>query len=171
MLLWHLGAGAALVYVTLGRRRIDYRAVLLGSVAPDLVDGVLGLFFFTGGSGRWVGHTLVAVVAVAIVVLLFTRGSARLALFGVAVGWLTHLVADGMWRAPETFYWPGFGTGFARLPREPYSWDLLTEPLSHVWTWAGEIAGVAILAWFWVAFRLGDEGRWRLFVKDGALRA
>ncbi|MQA99938.1 MAG: hypothetical protein GEU78_06550 [Actinobacteria bacterium] len=171
MLLWHLGVGAALVYVSLGRRRIDYRAVLLGAVLPDLVDGLVGLVWFEGGAGRWIAHSLLAVVAVAVVILVLTRGAARLALFGIAVGWLTHLVADGMWQAPETFLWPGFGSAFAEVPREPYSWALLRDPSSHLWTWAGELAGLAILAWFWVAFRLGHEDRAKLFAKDGALRA
>jgi hypothetical protein len=171
MLLWHLGVAAALVYVSLGRRRIDYRAVLLGAVLPDLGDGFLGLVWFEGRAGRWIAHSLLAVVVVAVAILLSTRGAARLALFGVAVGWLTHLVADGMWQAPETFFWPGFGTGFSDLPREPYSWDVLRHPLSHPWTWGGELAGLGILAWFWVAFRLGREDRAKLFLKDGALRA
>jgi len=171
MLLWHVGLGAAFVYVTLGRRRIDYRAVLAGAVVPDLLDGLLGLWFFEGPAGRWIAHTLLAVVVVAVAIILFTRGGVRLALFGVPVGWLTHLVADGMWLAPETFYWPGFGEGFSPAPPEPYSWDLLAAPFDHAWTWAGELAGLAILVWFWVAFRLGHDGRWRRFLEDGALRA
>jgi hypothetical protein len=170
MLLWHLGVAAALVYVTLGRQRIDYRAILLGAVVPDLVDGFLGLFLFEGPSGRWIAHTLMAPVVVAIVIVAAARGTTRLALFGVPVGWLTHLVADAMWRAPETFMWPLFGTDFARAPAEPYSWDLLTDPLAHGWTWAGELAGLVLLAWFWVAFGLGHDGRARLFVRDGYLR-
>jgi hypothetical protein len=170
MLLWHLGVGAALVYVSLGRRRIDYRAVLLGAILPDVVDGFLGLVWFEGRAGRWIAHSLLAVVIVAVTILLFTRGTARLALFGVAVGWLTHLVADGMWQAPETFFWPGFGTAFSEAPSEPYSWDLLRDPLAHPWTWAAELAGLALLWWFWVAFRLGHEDRAKLFARDGALR-
>lgn len=170
MLLWHLGMGAALVYVTLGRRRIDYRAVLLGAILPDLVDGLAGLFGFEGSAGRGIAHSLVAVVVVAVAIVGLSRGTTRLALFGVAVGWLTHLVLDGMWQAPETFFWPGFGSGFSKAPREPYSWDLLGDPLSHALTWGGELVGAAILAWFWVAFRLGSDGRAKLFAKDGALR-
>ena len=98
------------------------------------------------------------------------RGERRLGLFGIAVGWLLHLVADGMWQAPETFLWPAFGTEFAAAPPEPYSWDLLTDPLGHLATWAGELAGLAVLAWFWVAFELGRDRRWRAFLADGYLR-
>lgn len=171
MILWHLGVGCALVYVTLGRRRVDYRFVLAGAIAPDALDGAFSLAgLYEGPSGRGMAHSLLAVVAVAVAVILLLRGDRRLAVFGLAVGWLTHLVADGMWQAPETFLWPGFGTGFAPAPTEPYSWDLLTDPLAHGWTWAGEVLGAALLAWFWVAFRMGEESRFRRFLSDGYLR-
>ena len=170
MILWHMGVAALIVYVTLGRRRIDYRYVLLGAVLPDAVDAALGTFWFEGPSGRWIAHSLVAVVALAVVIIVALRAERRVAVFGLAVGWLLHLVADGMWSAPETFYWPAFGTDFAAVPAEPYSWDVFTSPLDHLWTWGGEVAGVLILAWFWVAFRLGEERRFRTFLRDGYLR-
>lgn len=171
MILWHLGVAAVVTYVTLGRRRIDYRFILLGAVLPDLIDPILGVFFFDGTAGRWLAHSLLAFLAVTLFILSVFRGERRLAVFGLAVGWLLHLVADGMWAAPETFFWPLFGSSFAMSPAEPYSWDLLTAPADHVWTWAGELAGVAALAWFWVAFELGSRDRWRMFLKDGHLRA
>ena len=171
MILWHMGVAALLTYVTLGRRRIDYRWVLLGAIAPDLVDGALGLFLFEGPAGRWVAHALLAPTVVAILVVVLLRGRRRLAVFGLAVGWLLHLVADGMWRAPLTFLWPAFGTRFSMAPREPYTWDLLVHPLDHLGTWAGEAAGAALLALFVVAFRLWEPDRLARFVRDGHLRA
>jgi hypothetical protein len=170
VILFHLGFAATLVYVTLGRRRIDYRFVLLGAVAPDFVDGALGAVVFDGPPGRWAAHSLLAVMVVAIVVIGGTRGDRRLAVFGIAVGWLTHLVADGMWNAPETFFWPAFGTGFSTTPAEPYSWDLFAHPLDHALTWLGELVGAALLLWFWAAFRLTDNDRLKTFARDGYLR-
>ncbi|MEA2453676.1 MAG: hypothetical protein QOG04_2386, partial [Actinomycetota bacterium] len=41
MIFWHMGAAAVIVYVTLGRSRIDYRWILIGAVTPDVIDGVL----------------------------------------------------------------------------------------------------------------------------------
>ncbi|HZA41818.1 MAG TPA: metal-dependent hydrolase [Actinomycetota bacterium] len=170
MVLWHMGVAALIVYVTLGRRRIDYRYVLIGAVVPDVLDGLFGIFWFDGPAGRWISHSLLAVLVVAVVVILGFRGERRLAVFGIAVGWLLHLVGDGMWAAPETFFWPAFGTEFSGAPAEPYSWDLLKSPLDHLWTWGGEVAGVAVLAWFWIAFRLGEERRFWTFMSDGYLR-
>ena len=170
MLFWHLGVAALIVYVSLGRRRIDYRMILIGAVLPDLVDALLGLFFFEGGAGRWIAHSVFTAIAVTVVIILAFRGDRRQSLFGIGVGWLLHLVADGMWAAPETFLWPAFGSEFATAPREPYSWDLFLDPLVHLSTWGGELVGLAILAWFWVAFRLGENGRFKLFLSDGYLR-
>jgi hypothetical protein len=165
-----MGVAALITYVTLGRRRIDYRYILVGAVLPDVIDGVLGLFLFDGPAGRWIAHSVVAVIAVAVAIILGLRGEWRLAVFGIAVGWLLHLVADGMWEAPFTFFWPAFGLEFSDTPAEPYSIDLLTHPLDHLSTWGAELAGLAVLAWFWIAFRLGEEGRFRLWLRDGYLR-
>jgi inner membrane protein len=170
LLLWHLGTAALITYVTLGRRRVDYRFVLLGAVLPDVVDGLLGLWLFAGPQGRWVAHSLLAVTVVTAVVLVTGRGERRVARFGIAVGWLLHLVCDGMWRAPATFLWPAFGAAFSTTPREPYSWDVLTHPLEHLGTWGGEVVGVTLLAWFYVAFELGRGSRLRGFARDGYLR-
>lgn len=171
MIFWHMGAAAVIVYVTLGRSRIDYRWILAGAVLPDLVDGLLSLTVYTEGSGRGVAHSILAVVVVAVGVLVLTRGTTRLSMFGLAVGWLLHLVADGMWQAPETFLWPAFGTGFSDSPVEPYSWDLLAHPLDHLATWGGEVLGVAALLYLAAAFELGDPQRRARFLRDGLLRA
>jgi hypothetical protein len=170
VILWHLGTAAALTYVSLGRRRIDYRYILLGALAPDVVDPLLGLRYEWGPAGRGIAHSLLATSVVAIVIIVGARGELRLALFGIPVGWLLHLVADGMWQAPATFLWPAFGTAFARSPAESYSIDVLVHPLDHVTTWLGEIVGALLLAWFWVAFELGRDARARAFARDGRLR-
>jgi len=170
MLLWHLGIAALIVYVSLGRRRIDYRMILIGAVLPDFVDALLGLFFFEGDTGRWIAHSVFTAIGITVLIIVVFRGDRRQSLFGIGVGWLLHLVADGMWQAPETFLWPAFGWAFADSPSEPYTWGLFLDPLAHLATWGGELIGLAILAWFWVAFRLGEDDRFRLFLSDGYLR-
>jgi inner membrane protein len=171
MVFWHLGLAALVTYVSLGRSRIDYRFVLAGAILPDVVDGLLGLVVFSGPSGRWIAHSLLAVMAVFAVIVVAFKGERRVAVFGLGVGWLLHLVGDGMWQAPRTFLWPAFGPKFAAAPAEPYSWDLFADPAAHLWTWAGELAGILVLLWFFVAFRLGEKDRRTRFLRDGLLRA
>ncbi len=171
MILWHLGTASVIVYVTLGRRRIDYRYILIGAVAPDVVDGVLRVVVDLRPAGRGPAHTLAAAIGITAIILLLLRGERRLATFGLGVGWLLHLVGDGMWLAPRTFLWPAFGTAFSTHPPEPYSIDLLVNPLNHLGTWGGELAGLLLLAWFVIAFDLRDRERRKLFMKDGYLRA
>ena len=165
-----MGIAAAIVYVTIGRRRVDYRFILLGAILPDVIDGI-GCFFYECGGGRGVGHSLLANVAVTVLIILFLRGETRLAVFGIGVGWLLHLVGDAMWDAPKTFFWPVAGTEFATSSAEPYSWALFTDPGAHLWTWAGELVGLLILAWFVVAFDLRKPDRRHRFLRDGHLRA
>lgn len=170
MLFWHLGLAAAVVYVTIGRRRVDYRFVLLGAILPDLVDAATCPFYDCGG-GRGVAHSLLANVLVTVLIILVLRGETRLAVFGIGVGWLLHLVADGMWDLPRTFFWPIAGTAFDPSPAEPYSWDLFTDPFAHLSTWGAEVVGLVVLAWFYVAFGFNDRTRRARFFRDGHLRA
>lgn len=171
MLFWHLGLAATIVYITLGRRRIDYRYILIGAILPDVVDAILiATGVVESESGRGPGHSISAVIVVALAIMLGLRGELRQGVFGIAVGWLLHLVGDAVWAAPRTFLWPAFGTGFEATPREPYSWSLLSNPFGHLSVWLGEVAGFAALVWFWIAFRLGEDGRARLFLSDGYLR-
>ena len=44
-----MGVAAVIVYVTLGRARIDYRWILVGAVLPDILDGVLDIAFLHRG--------------------------------------------------------------------------------------------------------------------------
>ena len=64
---------------------------VLGAVAPDLIDGITCAFYECGG-GRGVAHSLLSNVAVTILIILLLRGETRLAVFGIGVGWLLHLV-------------------------------------------------------------------------------
>ena len=41
-------------------------------------------------------------------------------------GWLTHLVADGIWDAPKTMLWPAFGNSFEATPADAVEQKLLS---------------------------------------------
>lgn len=168
MILWHLGVTAVVVYATLGRRRIDYRVVLLGALLPDLVDIPLGRFVFGGRYGTqelW-GHTLAFVVALALGVMVLLRGDRARRWFVLPMAALVHLGLDAMWNQPVTFYWPLFGTAFARTGLGSF-WDTLTRPAELL----KEGVGLVLLAYLAIGHDLQRPSTRRQFLRTGTLEA
>jgi inner membrane protein len=166
MLFWHLGVTAAVVYATLGRRRIDYRVVLLGALLPDLIDVPLGRFLLRdryGAHHLW-GHTLLLVVVLSLVVMLFLRGETARRWFVLPMAALIHLGLDAMWSHPVAFYWPLFGTGFPREALGPW-WHGLLRPVEIL----KELVGLALLAYLVIGHDLQDRDHRREFLRSGRL--
>lgn len=172
MLFWHLGLTAALVFVTLGRRRIDYRVVLFGAILPDLIDKPLGRIFFEDRfeTSRLFGHTLLFPVALLLLIQLILRGEAARRWFVLPIAALIHLALDGMWADPVTLFWPFFGTTFPPMPVESYWVDVLLRPLRHPAEAVKELAGLVILLYFARAFDLHRPQERREFLRTGLLR-
>ena len=165
MLFWHLGVTAAIVYATLGRRRIDYRVVLLGALLPDLIDIPLGRFLLRDRYGTqhlW-GHTLLLVVVLSLVVMLFLRGDTARRWFVLPMAALIHLGLDAMWSHPVAFYWPLFGP-FPREAIGPVLHSLL-RPATIV----EELVGLGLLTYLFVGHDLQDRGHRREFLRTGKL--
>ncbi|MGH9264534.1 MAG: hypothetical protein ACRD1D_07570 [Acidimicrobiales bacterium] len=155
MVFWPAGVALGLVWLVFRDPAFDYRLVVVGALLPDLVDAPLG--------GARVAHTLLGAVAVLTVVMLATRGRrhARRSLLAVPIGMFAHLVADGMWARTETFWWPFFGRSLTdRLPFLDHGLPVLVLE---------ELAGIAIVAWCWRRFRLGDPAVRRQFFRTGHL--
>lgn len=171
MLFWHTGVTAAVVLLTLGRRRIDYRVVALGALLPDLVDKPVGRIFFEDRfeSGRLFGHTLAFSVALLLAVQLFLRGDAARRWFVLPVASLLHLALDGMWNDPVTLFWPAFGTEFPKVPVEGYWLEVLLRPLRHPREALQELVGLALLAYMAAAFGLHRRDLRREFLRTGRL--
>lgn len=156
MLLWFAGLAPVIVWQVFRDTAIDYRLIVAGALAPDLVDGLLG--------GARVLHTLVASVVLLSLVMLGTRGrrGARRRLLALPIGTFLHLVLDAMWSSTAVFWWPLFGTSFegADLPS-------LARPAAVLVV--QELAGLVALVWWWRRFRLQDLDRRRAFVRTGRL--
>lgn len=149
MILWHL-ATALLVFRWVFRDPgADLRWLFLGAVAPDLVDMPIGTLIWADSfsSGEIFGHSLLAPAVLGGVVLVATgrAGRARRNLMVMTVGWLIHLVVDGIWLHPEVFWWPLRGAQFPaqELPFWPGAWE---RALADPWRWVFEIIGLAYLA-------------------------
>lgn len=171
MLFWHLGASLWLFRWIFRDPKVDVRFLLLGAVIPDLIDMPAGTLLLADrfSTGELWAHSLVAASAYMTAVLVLTRrGRRRRAWMALGVGWLFHLLLDGMWLNEEVFLWPFFGWD---LPAgaSPY-WSLASErALSDPWRWAQEILGAGYLVWLWLALGLGSPQRRRSVVETGRL--
>jgi membrane-bound metal-dependent hydrolase YbcI (DUF457 family) len=155
---WFAGLAFVLVWAVFKDPAIDYRLVVAGALLPDVVDG-LGF-----GGARYL-HTLVASVALLVVVMLATRGrrGRRRRLLAVPIGTFCHLLLDGMWARTATFWWPFFGWRFPSGPLPSWSrpvWLVVVE----------EVVGLGALAWCWRRFEFGSSGARRAaFLRTGRL--
>lgn len=154
MLLWFLGTALLSVYYVFTDPRFDYRLLLVGSVAPDLVDVPFE-------QARWAHSLTVAVVALALVMLITAgRKPIRRLLLGLPIGILLHLVWDGAFAATKVFWWPFSGSwGHNQVPSLERGW--LNVPM--------ELAGAAMLWWVWRRFHLDDAAHRSRFLRDGIL--
>jgi inner membrane protein len=171
MILWHLGVTTAVIFLTLGRRGIDYRMVMLGALLPDLIDKPIGRIFFADQfeSGRIFAHTLLFPTLLLLSIQLFLRGRTARRWFIVPVASVMHLVLDGMWNEPVTFFWPLFTTKFPPDPVDGYWLSLLKRPIEEPIVLLQELIGLGLLLYIASAYRLWERHRWVEFIRTGYL--
>jgi uncharacterized membrane protein YpjA len=156
VLFWFAGLAVVIVWKVFGDTAIDYRLIMAGALAPDLVDALAG--------GLGVLHTVTSSAVLLAVVMVATRGrrGLRRRFLAVPVGTFLHLVLDGAWTNAPLFWWPVLGTP---LPGGvPLSFH---RPL--VVLLVQEVAGVMALVWWWRRFRLHEPERRRIFLRTGRL--
>lgn len=170
MLFWHLGANLWLFRWIFRDPKVDIRFLLFGAILPDLIDLPLGTWVFAErySTGELWAHSLTLPTIYMIGVLLLTRrGRRRRAFMAVGVGWLFHLMLDGMWTGQEVLFWPFFGD---IPPGEAPFWPLAWERAwSDPWRWVKELAGLGYLVWLWVGLGLGTAERRHQILKTGRL--
>lgn len=171
MLFWHLGATLWLFRWIFRDPKVDVRFLLVGAVLPDLIDLPIGTLVLVDrfSTGELWMHSLLAPTVYMTVVLLATRrGRRRRAWMAVGVGWLFHLLLDGMWINQEVFLWPFFGLDIP-AGEAPY-WSLAWErALSDPWRWVKELAGLSYLVWLWFALGLSNKERRQKVIENGRL--
>ena len=157
MLIWFAALSIAGTFLVFRDAALDYRLVALGAVLADPIDAVIT------GDRAGPMHTLAVATVVlgGIMVSTTHRRRVRRRLLGLSIGVAAHLVLDGAWALTETFWWPGYGTGFtSRLP-------VVARGL--VVGLVAEAIGVAVAAWLYRRFGLADAGRRNTFVRTGRL--
>jgi inner membrane protein len=171
MLLWHLGASLWLFRWIFRDPKVDVRFLLLGAILPDLIDLPIGTVLFADrySTGElWFHSLLVPTVYMIAVLLLTRRGRRRRAWMALGIGWLLHLLLDGMWADENVFLWPFFGLDIS--PGESPYWPLAWErAMSDPWRWIKETVGIAYLTWLWVALGMSVRERRKATLATGRL--
>lgn len=171
MLFWHLGASLWLFRWVFKDPKVDVRYLLIGAILADLIDMPIGTALLADrfSTGELWSHSLIVPTLYMVFVLVATRrGRVRRAWMALGVGWLFHLLLDGMWVDREVFLWPLFGW---RIPMgaAPY-WALAWErALSDPWRWVLETIGLGYLAWLWVRLGLSRPSRRKALFDTGRL--
>ena len=171
MLFWHAGASLWLFRWIFRDPKVDVRYLLLGALLPDLVDLPVGTLLFPEkfSTGEIFFHSLtLATIFMSVILLTTRRGRRRRAFMAVGVGWLLHLLLDGLWTVPVVLFWPFFGweIPMGATPFWPLAWE---RALSDPWRWVLEAIGLGYLVWLWIATGLNDPARRRSFLGTGRL--
>jgi membrane-bound metal-dependent hydrolase YbcI (DUF457 family) len=105
VILWFAAFAVLGAWQVLRDARFDYRLIAIGAVAPSLLDAVLFRH-------RGLAHTLLFAVGSLVLVMLVTvnRRPLRRHLLALPIGFLAHLVLDGVFANKALFWWPAFGS-------------------------------------------------------------
>ncbi|HEY4937748.1 MAG TPA: hypothetical protein VIJ69_01855, partial [Actinomycetota bacterium] len=168
MFFWYLGVGCALLLLTLGPRRIDYRLALLGLVLPlgDVVIRILAYPHSRLGVHLYL-HTFAFALVLALAVMTFLRGATARRWFVVPMAAVIHLLLAGMLGDPVGLFWPLLGSHFATLP-EGVRLASRVLPLSRV-DIVMELLGLAALVYIAFAFGLDKPPARKEFLRSGTL--
>ena len=124
MLFWFVATAIWSVWFVFRDPKFDYRLVAIAALVPDLIDGLRGS----------VGplHSVVTSIAVLFAIMVATAGRkpSRQRLLAVPIGMFIHLIFDGAFSNPETFWWPFMGANLSDEPLPSVERGLLNLPLS-----------------------------------------
>lgn len=129
-------------------------AVIVGSQLPDVIDKPLSWTFGVFTAGRALGHSLVMIALISATLWLIVDGRHRDLVGGLAVGWVSHPVADGVGLlvdpdpvAAVYFVWPLLGSPDPDpVPnRIAHYISTMTEPLRLI---EFSLVLIAILVWY-----------------------
>lgn len=132
MLFWLVGTAVLTVWFVFRDPLFDYRLLIVGSVAPVIVDAMFG--------GARAMHSVTFSVALLALLMAVTAGRKpiRKMLLGLPVGTMLYLVFSGAWTNATVFWWPFFGLDFGDAPHPVAGrgwWNVLLEILGLGLCW------------------------------------
>ncbi|MGB9357410.1 MAG: metal-dependent hydrolase [Acidimicrobiia bacterium] len=172
MLFWHVGGTIAFIRYAFRDEAMDLRFLAFGAILPDLIDTPIGLALWSSfRSVRLASHTILFATVLLVLVMVATRrGRPRKRWMPLAIGVLIHLVLDGMWRSPETLWWPFLGWDFDATSYQT-ALAYLEWLLTDVRTWGLEAVGLVYLAVLARRSHLGDPDARQTLIRTGRVSA
>jgi hypothetical protein len=155
MLLWYVGLSVVIVLLVFQSSGVDYRLVAVGSLLPLAID--------LPARRLWFGHTLIASVALLVLVMLLTIGRPRLVrrrLLCLPIGAFCGLALSAAWTNTDVFWWPFTGSALPDAPLLPAPGIVALE----------ELAGLAAIVWVVHRCALTDPTRRDELLRTGRLR-
>lgn len=115
--------------------RVDYMAVLFGSMFPDIIDKPIGRVLFSGtiDNGRILAHTLLFFIILSAISWYIWKKKNESGFLFLSAASFCHLVEDNMWEAPATLFWPLLGW---RFPSNPGPYDGVVDYFRTLFTYA-----------------------------------
>lgn len=173
--LGHLGITTAIIkqYEKLDEQdtsfHIDYRFVLIGAILPDIIDKTTEIFVNhrIQFSGRLYGHTLLFSLILMIIGMI--SNFKRINTFTIGLCSLIHIMIDGLWIMPKSFFFPMFGVNLLShndFVKVPYLTAFFN---SSAYLITGElIGGFLLYVFFEKTFR--NKTYLRSFLKHGIVK-
>ena len=149
---------------------IDYRAVAIGSVLPDLIDKPIGLLLsgiYTYES-RAFGHSLLFALCLGVLTLILrfrSKAGPFLSVFFICV--IFHDLLDEMWRQPETLFWPLFGWNFSH--ESDLAWRRFVQFIGYRHRLLDVLDNISVVILLFFFMRLALAGKITTFFRSGKL--
>lgn len=161
--------GTWLVARAFSRRRLDYRALAVAAMLPDLLDKPLAMWVFKGArSSQLAAHS---VISHALLLLITWKTWPRLRPYLLAS--LGHLAADRMWEHPPTFFWPCFGwqsfRNYRPMDTPERMLNVYLDLIRLPQLWLPEVIAVGLWLWFLRREGLDQPDTWLDFLRHGHL--
>ncbi len=131
---------------------LDIRALLFGSMLPDIIDKPVGIIFFKDSisNGRIFAHSLLFLLILTIAGLILYKTRRQAWLLSLTAGVATHLLLDEIWQLPTTLFWPLLGFKFDTFELDGYWGWIIGQLLHSPYLLVTETIGLVVILWFGV---------------------
>ena len=149
---------------------IDIRALLVGSLLPDIIDKPVGQFLFrnTFSSGRIFCHSLLFLLVLTSAAFYLYKRNKKTWLFAFSFGTFMHLILDQMWLTPQTLLWPLYGSAFPKADMSHWLENIFIALRTVPSVYIPEIIGALVLGIF--LRQLMRLRAWNNFIIKGTIQ-